>query len=356
MLFYALVLVVATGFLQFRLWNFLKTDQAEIDREKAAESARRVHEKALFQSPQLAFEDWRSGVTTDFWTDLWYDQSPNDLDIRGQVYAYMAERFAPDAVRAYKAEGFTQEEPVYVLKNGDEPLARVALSGSELEWEVSRVELLFEGTCSASVTVPGKCRVSCNGQTLDEEYREKTDSLMSYKLLDGQLEKPVTWYSYTVEGLLLEPDLSVSPPEGYSLLPSGDEGFLLRAEGDNSAYTEQAVQFVKTDLEYYMNGARGAWGNMDRVLRMLRKGTQAYEETRKTHESIRWSTHYSDIDTSRTDAGDVIFWAENCFSVDVAYDARCKLRGEPVDYAAATMRLYFLRDGDEYFISDFEIL
>lgn len=353
MLLYTLVLVIVSCYLQFRLWDFLKTDQAEIDREKAADSARKAHEKAVFQSPQLAFEDWQSGVTIDYWTDLWYDQSPNDLDIRDQVYAYMAERFSPDAVKAYKAEGFTQEEPVYVLKNGGESLARIALSGSELEWAVSDVKLLFEGTYSASVTVPGKCKVSCNGQQLSKEYRRKTESLMTYKLLDGQLEKPVTWYSYTVDGLLLEPDLSVTPPEGYSLLPCGDNGYLLRVDGDNSAYTEQSVQFVKTDLEYYMNGAGGS---VYRVLGMLREGTQAYDETRKTRESLRWSTRYSNIDTSKTYAGDVIYWAKNCFSVDVTYDADCSFRGVPVDYADATMRLYFMWDGDEYYISNFEIL
>lgn len=356
MLFYVLVLLIGSGYLQLRLWDHLGSSQAEMDRETAEDAAQKAHEKAVFQAPQLVFEDWKSGLTIDYWTDLWYDQAPIGLDIRDQVYAYMENHFAPDAIQAYKAAEFTQETPVYVLKNGEESLARVTLSGRELDWEVSEVELLFQGTYSASVTVPSECQVRCNDQPLGEDFSQPADSLMHYTLLNEQLEGPVTWVSYSVDGLLTEPELTVEPPEGYGLLPFGDNGYLLLMEGDNSAYTDKSVQFIKTDLEYYMNGARGAWSNMNRVLTLLRRGTQAYDETRQTYEGISWSTHYSNIDTSKTYAGDVIAWADNCFSVDVTYNADCTLRGDPVDYANATTRLYFLRDGDGYFISNFETL
>lgn len=356
MLFYLLVLLAATGYLQFRFWNQMKTDQAEIDREKAQSAAQKAHEKAAFQAPQLAFEDWENELSLDYWTDLWYEQTPNALDTREQVYAYMQEHFAPDAVQAYRAAEFTQEEPVYVLKNGEEPLARVTLSGGELEWGVSDVELLFEGAYSASVTVPSGCSVSCNGQGLGKEYSQPADSLMTYKLLNEQLENPVTWDCYSVDGLLMEPELTVKPPEGHDLLPYGDDGYLLLKGGDNSAYADRSVNFVRADVEYYMSGARGAGGNMSRALGFLRRGTQAYDVTREAYEGVTWSIHYNDIDTSKTYAGDVIVWADNCFSVDVTYDADCTLRGRAIDFADSTMRLYFLRDGDEYFISNFETL
>ena len=59
---------------------------------------------------------------------------------------------------------------------------------------------------------------------------------------------------------------------------------------------------------------------------------------------------------SKTTAGAVLRWADNCFSIDVSYDADCTLRGQHQDYADATMRLYFLREGDGYYLSNFQNL
>ena len=254
---YALVLLIGSGYGLWRFWRYVGDEQAQKDRTEAAQNAKAAHEKALFQAPQLAFEDWENALTTDYWTDLWYEQSPNDLDTRDAVYDYMRERFAPDAVQAYKAPEFTQESPVYVLQNGGgEALARVTLTGRELDWAVSDVELLFQGEHSAAVTVPSTCKVLCNGQELGEEYRQEAETLMGYHALDGVLENPVAWVRYAVDGLLLKPEMTAQVPEGFDLLPIGDEQYLLADKSDTAAYAERAVEFVKKDVYYFMCGGQ----------------------------------------------------------------------------------------------------
>ena len=356
---YAVMLLAVSAYLQSSLWRFLENSQAEMDRqaaEQAAQAAQQAYEKALHQAPQRAFEDWRNGLTAGYWTDLWYAKAPNDLDAREAVQAFMAERFAPDVVKAYKAAGYTDETPVYVLKNGADSLARVTLAGSELNWSVSQVELLIEGSCSASVTVADRCHVYCNGRELGGEYTESAGSRFRYEPLKDRLEEAVTWVSYRVEGLLLEPELTVEPPEGCSLIQTEEGDYLLGLAGDAGTYTDTAVEFVRAYLYYYMSGWSNTQENLDRVLSYLTPGTQAYHDLSVTYDGMVWSTSFQSIDTSKTAAGTVFVWADNCFSVDVAYDADCKWAGKHMDYADAVMRIYFLQTAEGYAIDNFEIL
>ena len=353
---YLVLLLAVTGFLQIWLWVFLWNSQAEMDQQAAEQAAQLAYEKALLQAPQLAFEDWWKGLTADYWTDLWYAQAPSDLDARESVREVMAERFAPDAVEAYKAVGFTDETPVYVLKNGEGSLARATLTGSELDWSVSEVELLIEGGYSASVTVADGCRVYCNGKEMGREYTENADSRFRYENLADRLEGAVTWVSYSVEGLLLEPELTVEPPEGNIAVRTEEGDYLLGLAGDTGIYTDKAVEFVRAYLYYYMSGRNNTQNNMYNVLSHLTYGTQAYQDIRDTYSGVIWNTGYSAIDTSKTTAGDVLVWADNCYSVDVAYDADCQWAGVHVDYADAAIRVYFLRTDNGFIISNFETL
>ena len=360
---YATALMAATGYLQSMLWRYLERSQAEMDRqaaaetaEQAAQAAQRAYEKALRRAPQLAFEDWRSGLTADYWTDLWYAGASTGLDARESVREFMAERFAPDAVEAFKAAGYTDETPVYVLKNGEDSLAYVTLAGSELSWSVSEVELLIRGTRSASVTVADRCHVYCNGRELGGEYARAAGSHFHYEPLESRLENAVTWVSYSVEGLLLEPELTVEPPEGCGLIRSEEGDYLLCLAGDTGAYTDTAVEFVRAYLYYYMSGWHKTQENLDAVLSFLTPETQAYHDISVTYEGMIWSTRFTDIDTGKTDAGDLLVWADNCFSVDVTYDADCKYAGKRMDYADGTMRIYFLQTEEGYAIGNFEIL
>ena len=106
-----------------------------------------------------------------------------------------------------------------------------------------------------------------------------------------------------------------------------------------------------------MSGYNGTWGNLYAALAHLTPGYQAYKDLQDTYNGVVWNTAYGNIDTSNTVAGDTVIWSDNCYSVDVTYDANCTLNGQHIDYADATMRIYFLRtEGGGYVISNFETL
>lgn len=360
------VLVLAVIFLAslIVLWIALARFQKNKDAEKAAEAEQNAivlqekqHAEAVRQAPQRAFEAWLASCTADDWTDLWYEKRPENIDGRDRVRAYMEERFGSDSVQAFRSLDYTDDAPAYVLKDGDEALARITLAGSDVNWAVSNVELELEGTKSASVEVAVGSKVFCNGTELGSEYAGETQSSFSYEPLRDQLINPVSWTTYTVDGLLIEPELTVEPPEGCSVTKTAEGDFLLCLDSaDAETYTTRAVSFVKAYLNYYMNGYNGTWGNLYAALAYLTPGTQAYTDLQDTYNGVVWNTAYGNIDISDTTASGVVIWADNCYSVDVTYDANCTHNGQAIDYADATMRIYFLQTDAGFVISNYETL
>lgn len=358
------VLVVAVIFLAalIVLWVALARFQKNKDAEKAAEAEQNAivlqekqHAEAVRQAPQRAFEAWLASYTADDWTNLWYEKRPENIDGRDRVRAYMEERFG--SVQAFRSLDYTDEAPAYVLKDGDEALARVTLSGSDVNWAVSDVELELEGTKSASVEVAVGSKVFCNGTELGSEYAGEPQNNFSYEPLKDKLINPVSWTTYTVDGLLIEPELTAEPPAGCSVTKTAEGDFMLCLDGaDAEKYTTRAVSFVKAYLTYYMNGYNGTWGNLYAALAYLTPGTQAYTDLQDTYNGVVWNTAYGNIDVSNTTASGVVIWADNCYSVDVTYDANCTHNGQAIDYADATMRIYFLQTDAGFVISNYETL
>ena len=359
------VLVVAVIFLAalIVLWVALARFQKNKDAEKAAEAEQNAivlqekqHAEAVRQAPQRAFEAWLASYTADDWTNLWYEKRPENIDGRDRVRAYMEERFGSGSVQAFRSLDYTDEAPAYVLKDGDEALARVTLSGSDVNWAVSDVELELEGTKS-SVEVAVGSKVFCNGTELGSEYAGETQNNFSYEPLKDKLINPVSWTTYTVDGLLIEPELTAEPPAGCSVTKTAEGDFMLCLDGaDAEKYTTRAVSFVKAYLTYYMNGYNGTWGNLYAALAYLTPGTQAYTDLQDTYNGVVWNTAYGNIDVSNTTASGVVIWADNCYSVDVTYDANCTHNGQAIDYADATMRIYFLQTDAGFVISNYETL
>lgn len=344
------------------LWIFLDRSQQRIDaeneamaEERARQAEQKAHERAVYRAPQLAFESWLANADAEYWTEQWYAGKSDDLDGHDRVKEYLSGLFT--TAEAFKSLDYTAEKPVYVLKQGEERLAEITLSGSDVNWSVSDVKMLVEGQEKASVRVASGSRVYCNGVALGPDYVVDSSSYFTYEPLRDKLVNPITWDTYEVSGLLLPPTLTADPPEGGIVTETKDGDFLLCLDADaGKAYQTRAVNFVKSYLYYFMSGYNGTWGNLYAALAYLAPGYQAYKDLQDTYNGVVWNTAYANIDTSRTTAGDVVLWADNCCSVDVTYDAKCTLNGQPIDYEAATLRIYFLKTDAGYVISHFETL
>ena len=345
------------------LWIFLTRWQGRKDAEAAQEAARlaeireaQAEAEAIRRAPQETFQAWLAGTNPDYWTELWYAKAPSDLDDRDAVRGWMTEHFA--AAEPFRATEYTADSPVYVLREGDDTLARIHLSGQGKEWSVSQVDMLVEGKESASVSTLTGSRVFCNGRELGAEYITETSSPFTYSPLADRLVNPVERITYTVEGLLLPVELTAESPAGQKLTQTAEGDFLPCLEGEAAdAMAKRSVDFVRAYLFYYMKGSDNTQGNLYYALSFLTAGTQAYRDLNDTYIGVVWNTVYANVDTSKTTASDVVIWADNCCSVDVTYDADCTLAGNPIDYLDGTMRIYFLKaDNGTYYISNYESL
>lgn len=355
---YLIILGLGTGYLQLRLWLALDHSQKQMDQAAAEKAAAVAQEKALYQAPQRTFEQWLDSQTGDYWADLWYaSHQGNDMEPRQWLCSYFEGLFASDDCQAYKAEDFTSTSPVYLIKSGQTPVARVRLTGSGLNWSVSNVELLLTPDKSCTITVPRSCRVTFNGKQLDAQSMQPVASLLHYDSLRELLQEPVSWVSYTADGLISEPEITVEPPKGCKVFQSEDGAYMLTMDADVSRYTDMTERFTDAFLAYYMNGYHDTRYYLNELLSFVYSDTQAFHDIYSTYDSVSWSTYYRTKQTEVNVADEAIVWANNCFSIDVSYVAKGTVESdEVVPFADATMRVYFLREEDGYYISHFEAL
>lgn len=347
------------------LWVFLTRYQARRDAE-AAEEARieaeqaeeKAHQAAVRRAPQDAFDAWRATLTADTLTDLWFAENPGDvLESREQIRSFMEQHLS--AAANYRATEYTSAAPVYVVRDGDTTLVKVTLSGADTSWSVSGVDLMLEGRESASVRAFTGGKVFCNGVELGSEYAGEVESKFDFEALADQLVNPVGWITYSVDGLLMKPELTAEPPAGANVTQTEDGDFVLCLD-DAAArpYIERSINFLRAYQFYYMSGYNNTWGNLYAALAYLIPGTSAYQTLFDTKIGVEWNTAYGDIDTSNTTADSVVIWADNCYTVDVTYAPTGLLNGQRVNYdGAGTMRVYYLKGGDgNFYISHFQPL
>ncbi len=349
---YVIILLVIFLAALALLWRFLDGYQARQDAAAAEVQAaveQSEHEKEVYRAPQLAFEDFLSSMTADYWTDQWFAAHPESLDKRDAVGVFMDGLFFGPDFSAWKAESFTQEHPVYVLKNGDRSLATVALAGSELNWSVSDVTLLLQGTESASLEVPEDCTVYCNGAALDSALYSKGETgYFDMEDYADSLTDPVLYTTYTVTDQLFEPALTVEAPADRTLVQdeSGHYSYVLSSQ-EAEPFQQRGKEFLTALVHFYMMGASNTYGNMYTAAGYVHTNSQAYNMIINAGEGVTWDTPYPGYTSTITADSQVTRWAANCVSVDVSYHAE-GTAGAYTNVADGTYRIYFFDMGEGY--------
>ncbi len=332
------------------LWSYLAKYQAQKDAEAAAlaeKEAQAAYELSVQRAPQLAFQAFLADSTADYWAQQWLSANPGSFDDPAQVTEKMNELFFGDGFAAWKDESYTDTAPVYLLQNGDADLAAVTLSGSELDWSVSTVKMLYPGTQEASMEVPEGCTVYCNGTALDaKKYARDDVSYFEMEDYKDSLVNPVLWTTYTVTGQLFAPTLTVEAPANRTLYTAEDGScsYILSAQ-DAQPYQQKAEEFVKKLLYYYMMGGDSTSNHMYDALSYVVHGSQAWKLISDSYNGVTWDTPYPNATFDDVHAGDVTIWADNCMSLDVKYHSEGSAQGY-TNVADGTYRLYFIDSGD----------
>lgn len=359
LLIYVLILAVLMLAATAVLWRFLANFQKGIDEEAIARQAAidaSEYEKNVKRAPQLCFEDFAANADGQYWADLWFETHPGSFDDPDQVTAFMTEKFDADACSLYKAEEYSEAAPVYVIKNGEERLAAVSVSGSELDWSVSKVALLIEGTESARQEVPEGCTVYCSGTALGEDYVVseqnyfKSEAMKEYQ---DKFESPVLWVTYEVSGQLFSPELTVEAPADKTLRTDseGNYYYVLSAQAAQE-YQAPALTFTEKLLYFYMQGGAGTYGNAAAAQNCVVMNSQAYKLIASAAEGVTWNPSYMGSSSS-TEVGDAILWADNCISVDVKYHYEGTVNSQKMSNDGI-YRIYFMDVGQGFQIYGLE--
>lgn len=378
-----LLLVTAAGVVGLTwLWNTLSDYQVnyeqeqalkqQADEERAAQKAvaeaaaaeEAAAKKALSRAPQLAFQEWYENRSPADWAGEWLEKNAHPYENLEAAETSLEALFDPAAVECLKADDFTAEVPVYVIKNNGRTLSRVTLSGSGLDWKVAdyTIEVLRDNT--GTITVPAGTTVYCNCNVIDEVFAVDEGVYFPDAQLEKLLKEPLSWTTWSVTGLYLTPEQTTDLSAEYRIEAAEDGTFMLYLTETDEKIAEKAEAFTEEYIYYFMRGESSPWTNMTTVRERTPAGSPGYSKLTKSYDGVSWATSYSNIATDIT-IGDRALWAENCISVDVAYHAEGDRLIEAhdgsteivrFDYADATMRIYFLKTGNGWEIYDFEVL
>ena len=346
---YLSLLCFVAALLLIVLWVYLSRYQSELDRQKEEQARREAaaaYELAVYRAPQNAFVDFLEKTDGAYWTAQWFAAHPESLDDESRVQQYFDDWLGGSSLQSFKDASYAEQTPVYLLKNDAVAVARVTLEGAGLDWTVSRVELLLEGSEAAELSVPDGFTVYCNGKALTdgEETGAKLFDMESYA---SQLRAPASWKNYRVEKQLFEPVLTAEPPAGREV-QSLDDGTMFYSLGSEEAvrYQERAENFIYDLLRYYMLGNAGTRGNMERARNHVAENSPAYTMISETYEGVIWDTCYSNA-SYEVEAGPVFCLAENCLFVEVKYHAEGSA-GSYTNVADGVYRIYYLDRGYGY--------
>ena len=347
---YSALLVFVAGITLIVLWLFLSRYQQGVDAEAAAAAERErqaAYELAVSRAPQLAFEDYMAKADAQTWADSWYATHPHNYDDPSQILALMDERFSDPNLQFWKAEDSTEAQPRYLVKDGDQTIAELTLSGSGLDWSVTDVKVDLEGGEEASLLVPEGYTVRCNGQLVDSSSAEAETRLFDMEEYADLIVDPVHWETYTVRGQLSKPVLTAEAPADRPISTAEDGTVFYVLTGEEAeTYQRRAERFIYALLYYYMMGNSNTRGHMWGALDHVMTDSQAYQLILDSYDGVTWDTCYGNA-TYDAQAGEVRIIAGNCMMVDVAYHAEGSA-GAYTNVADGTYRVYFLDRGNGF--------
>ena len=282
-------------------------ERAAAEAAAAAEREAALREREARQEAFLAFADDTDAAG---WAAYYLAAHPDSPDTAETAAAALAPLFAPEGLERYKAESWTEEAPVYELRRDGIPLARVAVEKRDGVWSVGAVEMLVEGTERGSVTVPAGCTVYCSGTALGDKFITET-AAQDFDFPDyaASLQNAVQTVTYTVENLLATPEFSVEPPAGALLTET--------AAGDYRL----TLPLVRALVLYYLSGGTDTYKNMKAAADLTEAGSSAHAVITQTYDGVTWSSTVQKNYRCAADAGDAVYCAENCVTVDVKCDA-----------------------------------
>ena len=342
------------------LWVALSRGQARVDADNAlaAEQERQeelAKEQALQDRRDLedSFLRFAREADAEQWAQYYPETSRYESwdTGKGSLVALLS-----GEPTCYKAEDWSLENPHYLIYREEAPFADVTMVRQNDRWQVGQAELLLQGDKSGSIRVPEGCTVYCGGVELGEENVTERDFALREMDFPEELTEAVRGKTCLVTGLFAEAAFRVEAPAGFRAVSIEEDTWALALpEAEAETYQKKAEALVKSLVYYYMWGNQNTYNNMSAAASKTVKDSPAYKIISGSYDGVTWTDcFYIDYSCEAT-AGDVLVWADNCYSVDVA----CKASGSTGRHEKnmdGAYRIFFTDSGKGFGITGLETL
>lgn len=351
----SVLLLGVLAFLWIKLMSFQKNYENDklqmlaVTQEEYEESSEEKEKNA-----QQCFDNYLKGMSIDEWVRLWYEKYPDKLDDKDAVAAFISEKILSSGYECYKASGYSVAAPQYYLIDGKTPLALFELTPKGNSYEVSNVQILICGDEVLTADVPSNCALYINGSEVLDTYKTGSGKEYSAANIAEDLVNPVTFDTYSIEGLIAVPDMSAikasSKVSGNDAQVAVDGRFYEVLDKVASIeYQNKAMDFVQSLLAYYTKGKENAESNMQNVLSHVVSGSNASKVINDSYSGIVWTTADSSIHYV-LEQSPVYVIADNCYCVDIEYTDE---NSEDAAHSGGVYRVYLLDKGNGFGIVDF---
>ncbi|MGN0346718.1 MAG: hypothetical protein ACI4DU_05475 [Lachnospiraceae bacterium] len=345
----SLLIILTLGALGY-LWKSLADYQNNYD----ANQQQAAYQVSVNRAPQVCFDEYLEQMTEEDWIALWYENHPEHFDSEEEIRTFLQTNLIHVPYTCWKAPSYTKDNPVFLIKSDDRVLALFSLEGRELSWQVSSAQLNLYGQENASIVVPANCQVYCNGILLSEEYQiTVSDNDANYTYAD-RLENPVPYVTYTVEGLLSAPSLTVSMNSDTRHVVRDIAGNYYPALSDGTTYQNKAEEFIRALLHYYSYGKNSISENMAAAISHVDSSSHAATIIRQSFDGVHWCNF--DNANYVTTPSEVYVLADNAYCVDISYENTNAPENEDGTRDVNVYRVYFFDFGNGFKIYDFSMM
>ncbi len=343
------------------LWVALSRGQARVEAENAlaAEQERQeelAEEQALQDRRDLedSFLRFAREADAEQWAQYYPETSRYESwdTVKGSLAALLSGEPA-----CYKAEDWSLENPHYLIYREEAPFAEVTMVKQESGWQVGHAELLLQGDKSESIRVPESCIVYCGGVELGEEnVTERDFALREMDFPEEPTTGIVRGKTCLVTGLFAEAAFRVEAPEGLRAVSIEENTWALALPEDEAeTYQQKAEALVQSLVRYYMWGNQNTYNNMIATASQTVKDSPAHKIISGTYDGVTWTNCFAGNYSCEATAGDVLVWADNCYSVDVACKAN-GFNGQNEKTMDGAYRIIFTDSGNGFGITGLETL
>ncbi len=243
----------------------------------------------------------------------------NEFEDESVLDSYINEMMNGEASYSRNGKESSAEKTVYDITINDKTVARATVTPCEEEagfgmheYEVSGVQFGKVRVSSYSVTIPSNAVLYFGNKKVDEKYiTSKGEPYPETENFQGYFEGKICDVTYTVDGFIAPPEVTVKDAYGNTLKKDGDKYVMSHTK--NEELSQLALDFSKAYSEYILGD-----GTFYNVANYLAPDMPLYTELYFFEN--QWHNYHTDYDFLDIEMGDPLFYSDTCASVRIKYD------------------------------------